>query len=287
MAEGFVEGIQDYNYLDKWEKVMTSRPHLTRHIKFHDNAAIWARWQSTYFNDAGPVYFRHWLACQQTFGAGHEDCRKLRWWAQKVTHPIHLAEWDDWWKDEHYDIQIGQHWNRICAEEFEEASNMLKDLKEKREGLATKFRELVKSKTSEDPMGKILKEVAQMEEPSKTPIADLVEAGTLTQADIEAAAELKIKEFQALKDDAVWSDVKGSLLNGLISTCSKLKTTSKVVAELKAAAEADKVNRTGVKLTIPHMRVNYEKPGLYEYETWFGKFIPRTIQFGFAEAEDE
>uniref|UniRef100_UPI002FE4FAA6 COX6b-1 n=1 Tax=Euglena gracilis TaxID=3039 RepID=UPI002FE4FAA6 len=286
--EGFVDKIDDNKYLGKWETILTDgRTHLPKHITFHDAAAISARWNQQYVNDSGPVYYRHWLACQQTYGAGNEDCRKLRWWAQQITHPLHLAEWDDWWKDEHYDLQIGQHWNRICGEEFEEASNLLKDLKEKREGLAAKFRDLLKTKTAEDPMGKILHEVAQLEEPSKTPVADLVEAGTLSKEAVEAAAALKIKELKALRDDATWAEVKGSLLNGVTTTCSTLKKTSKVVAELKAQAELERNKTSAVKLDIPHMRVNYEKPGLYEYDTWFGKFLPRTPQFGFAESDEE
>lgn len=288
--EGFSSRIQDYKYLAKWENnLAVNKDHLYRHIKFHDAASIWARWQNTNFAEAGPQYFRHWLSCQQVYGAANDDCRKLRWWATKVASPPVLAEWDDWWKDEHYDIKIGQHWNRICDEEFEEAANMLKDLKEKREGLAAKFRDLLKAKADEDPMEKILKEVSQMEEVSKTPVADLVEAGTLSQTEVELAAELKIKELQALQSDVVWSDIKGSLLKGLIATCQSLKSSAKVVEEIKAEEEADiaqsKMNVT--KFEVPHMRVNYEKPGLYEYETWFGKFIPRTTQFGFVEEEEE
>eukprot|EP00669_Euglena_mutabilis_P006727 TRINITY_DN2233_c0_g1_i1.p1 TRINITY_DN2233_c0_g1~~TRINITY_DN2233_c0_g1_i1.p1 ORF type:complete len:299 (-),score=70.93 TRINITY_DN2233_c0_g1_i1:62-922(-) len=284
---GFVDKIQDYKYLGTWQDALTGKKHAPLYVRFHDNAAILTRFQATYFNEAGAVYYKHWLSCQQAFGAGHEDCRKIRWFTQQVASSIHLAEWDDWWKDEHYDLQIGQHWNRLCSEEFEEASTLLKDVKGKREGLAAKFRELLAGKEEEDPMAKILKEIAGMEEVSTTPVTALLEAGKITQEDVEAAAASRIKELHALKDDKVWGDLKASLLPQVTKTCLALKSTAKVQAELKAAAEADKSKVQGVKARIPHMKLNYEKPGLYEYQTWFGKFIPRTAQFGFTEAEEE
>ena len=34
------------------------------------------------------------------------------------------------------------------------------------------------------------------------------------------------------------------------------------------------------------MRVDYEKPGLYEYKTWFGKFVARKETMGYEEYEE-
>lgn len=220
--EGFVDKIDDNKYLGKWETILTDgRTHLPKHITFHDAAAISARFAVIFKhfasnNGSGGISSMSTMPDQSiivtgspanklmvlgmktaaNFVGGHNRSLTPCMYAHSLNQfffrvLFQLAEWDDWWKDEHYDLQIGQHWNRICGEvcfffkhkskafvniqEFEEASNLLKDLKEKREGLAAKFRDLLKTKTAEDPMGKILHEVAQLEEPSKTPVADLVE----------------------------------------------------------------------------------------------------------------
>lgn len=60
-------------------------------------------------------------------------------------------------------------------QEFEEAAGLLKDTKEKREGLFLKVKELLTAQNAEDPMGKIKQAITSMEELSKNPVADLVE----------------------------------------------------------------------------------------------------------------
>lgn len=89
---GFVDKIQDYKYLGTWQDALTGKKHAPLFVRFHDNAAILTRFQATYFNEAGAVYYKHWLSCQQAFGAGHEDCRKIRWFTQQVASSIHVCE---------------------------------------------------------------------------------------------------------------------------------------------------------------------------------------------------
>ena len=31
-------------------------------------------------------------------------------------HLFQKDEWDDWWKEEHFDLQIGQHWNKLTGD---------------------------------------------------------------------------------------------------------------------------------------------------------------------------
>lgn len=284
---GPINGIENYGYIQKWSDKLCQKDHMPRLVRFHDAAAVMTRWQQYNITGAGAYYYQHWLNCQQTFGAANEDCRKLRWWADQITTPKSKDEWDDWWKEEHYDLQIGQHWNRLAGEEFEEAAGMLKDLKEKREGLVTKFREALTAQAAEDGMGKIKLAIGAMEELSMDPVVDLVEAGTITKADAEAAAAQKLKQLAVLRDDKQWAEIKGSLKPGLVASCKRLKVTAQVIKEKDAAATAEAARRNELKVEIPYMRVNYEKPGLYEYRTWFGKFVARKPTMGFEEIEEE
>uniref|UniRef100_A0A7S1IHM9 Uncharacterized protein n=1 Tax=Eutreptiella gymnastica TaxID=73025 RepID=A0A7S1IHM9_9EUGL len=283
---GPVSGIEDVAYLKKWSDELCATPHQPHHVRFHDQAAIMTRFQQYNITTAGPYYYQHWLNCQQQLGAANEHCRKLRWWADQMLMPRSKDEWDDWWKEEHYDVQIGQHWNKVCGEEFEEAAGLLKDTKEKREGLFLKVKEMLTAQAAEDPMGKIKQAIASMEELSKTPVADLVEAGTISKADAEAAAAHKIKQLQALQNDASWADIKSGLVSGLVTTCTKLKATAQAIKEMQAFASAEAAKRNEVVYDIPHMRVDYEKPGLYEYKTWFGKFVARKETMGFEEYDE-
>ena len=84
---------------------------------------------------------------------------------------------------------------------------MLKDLKEKREGLVTKLKELVKSNASEDPMGKIKQSIAEMEEVSENPVSDLVEVCCPLFA---RSPECKEKQrYVAFPSRAGWYSFKG------------------------------------------------------------------------------
>jgi|EP00670_Eutreptiella_braarudii_P006865 hypothetical protein len=287
MIRGFDQSIDDSKYIQKWKDVLCAKSHEPRKVRFHDQASVASRFQNHNVTAAGPHYYSHWLACQQHLGAANEDCRKLRWWAEAMTQNRSKDEWDDWWKEEHFDLQIGQHWNKLTGDEFEEAAGVLKDLKEKREGLVTKLKELVKSNASEDPMGKIKQSIAEMEEVSENPVSDLVEAGTLSKDDAEAAAAAKIKQLKALQDDATWAEIKNPLVKGVAVSCNKLKIAAQLFAEKDAMATEEVKKRGEIKVEIPHMRVDYEKPGLYEYRTWFGQFIPRTPMYGFVEEEEE
>lgn len=244
------------------------------------------RFQQYNITTAGPYYYQHWLNCQQQLGAANEHCRKLRWWADQMMMPRSKDEWDDWWKEEHYDIQIGQHWNKLAGEEFEEAAGLLKDTKEKREGLFLKVKELLTAQNAEDPMGKIKQAITSMEELSKNPVADLVEAGTISKADAEAAAAHKIKQLKALQNDASWTDIKSGLVSGLVATCTRLRATAQAIKEGQAFMESEALKRNEVVYEVPHMRVDYEKPGLYEYKTWFGKFVARKETMGYEEYEE-
>merc|ERR1711957_901163 len=125
------------------------------------------------------------------------------------------------------------------------------------------------------------------EEISRNPVADLIEAGTISNEDVEAAAASKLQQLKALQNDAAWAGMKNGLTTGLVASCKKLKITAGVIQEAQAYADVEVAKRGEVKIEIPHMRVDYEKPGLYEYRTWFGKFVARKPVMGFPEEEEE
>lgn len=145
--EGFVDKIDDYKYLGKWETILTDgRTHLPKHITFHDAAAISARFAVIFKhfasnNGSGGINSMSTIPDQSiivtgspanklmvlgmktaaNFVGGHNRSLTPCMYAHSLNQfffrvLFQLAEWDDWWKDEHYDLQIGQHWNRICGE---------------------------------------------------------------------------------------------------------------------------------------------------------------------------
>lgn len=263
--------------------------HAARSISFHDGKAINARFQNQNINNMGGYYYQHWINCYNYLGAANEHCRKCRWVAEQFAERRQIDEWDDWVKEEHFDVAIGQHSTKIDAEHFTEAANALKALREKRDELVKVVSDKMLARAAEDPMYKVRSALGLLSGPNrKTGIKAAIEEGLISEGEVEAAIKAKMAQLNALNDDSKWNSTASGLKDELANYAKAAKPRvllakkeiAKFRAEVKAAGE--------VAFDIPHFKVDFEKPGIYEYYTWFGKYVPRNWQYGtLAPPEDD
>lgn len=262
--------------------------HHAKSVVFHDDQAIICRFQNQNISNAGGYYYQHWVNCYNHFGAANDHCRKCRWVAEQYAERRQIDEWDDWVKEEHFDIGIGQHANKIDAEHFTEAANALKALREKRDELVKVVSDKLIAKAAEDPMFKVRTALGLLTGAArKDGIKAAIQEGLIGEDDVQAAIKAKVAQLKALSDDSKWNSVKSGLKDEITKFAKTTKPRlllakseiAKFRAEVKAAGE--------VAFDIPHFKLDFEKPGFYEYTTWFGKYVPRTWQYGYVAPPDE
>jgi hypothetical protein len=274
---------------DAWkiEKNLKTTPkHSPSFVKFHDYEQLRGRFQNTNITNAGGYYYSKWLHCINTAGADNEHCRKCRYIAERFASSYQLNEWDDWVKEEHTDLAIGQHGTRLDCEHFIEASTAMKSLKEKRDELVKSVALKLNQRAAEDSMVKIRSELIKAEDKTAG-IAGLIQEGKLSDADVSEAIQSKMAQLKALNDESKWHNVCSNLTSDLTSFAKMMKTKLRVLSQKRAEQRAMILNAGEVPSDVPHFRVNYEMPGIYEYNTWFGQYVPRTWQYGYVATEEE
>jgi hypothetical protein len=258
--------------------------HAPKYVTFQDFRTIIRRFQNFNITTAAGYYYAHWVNCVNVNGADNEHCRKCRWIMEQMTQQRQVNEWDDWFKEEHFDVVIGQHFNRLDNEHFTEVANALKALREKRDEIVKNVVAKIEAKQAEDGMFKIRSELAKNGDEG---IKALITEGKLSSADVDATINAKLKVLRSLKDDGHWNGIKSSLHGQLVNLIKPLReyalACNKTETEMRAQAKKHKA----AYFSIPYFKLDYEKPGMYEYSTWFGKFVPRTWQYGFFPKEEE
>jgi len=258
--------------------------HHPKYVTFQDFKAIVRRFQNCNITTAGGYYYAHWSNCVNINGADNEHCRKIRWITERITQSKNLNEWDDWFKEEHFDFVIGQHYNQIDHEHFAEVAGALKSLREKRDEIVKNVVAKLEAKEAEDGMYKIRSELAKAG--ADEGVKGLITEGKLTHAEVESTINAKLKLLRAIKDDGTWNGIASGVRSKIVNIVKPLREYVLAVNKTEEEARARSKKIGAGYFSIPYFKVDYEKPGMYEYSTWFGKFVPRTWQYGYLSKEE-
>jgi len=273
---------------DAWkaekDKKTGATKHAPKYVTFQDYRAIVRRFQNFNITTAAGYYYAHWVNCVNVNGADNEHCRKVRWITEQMSQQRQLTDWDDWFKEEHFDIVIGQHFNKVDSEHFTEAATALKSLREKRDEIVKNVVAKLEAKQAEDGMYKIRSELAKGGDDG---LRGLIQEGKISQSEVDATVNAKLKLLRAIKDDGHWSGVESGLRSQIVKMIKPLREYALATKKTEEEFRAKGKKIGAVYFSIPYFKVDYEKPGMFEYSTWFGKFVPRTWQYGFIPKEEE